>query len=320
MWLLAAGMATLLVAPHLVPRTYVEPLAGITMWWSALALRVAVTFGGVLVVLMYFPASGLFDLLTRWCLHAVLPFLTTHVGLSGHRLGDAAALVPALFVVISAGSALVGGWQAARSVHRWMRRNVLGPGPHGSLLVGDQEMIVAVAGMREPRVVISSGALAALDEAELNAGLQHEWGHVRRRHRLVTVSAALLLSASRILPGGGSAFRNLQFHLERDADRYAVRTTGDPLALASAICKVAAARATPIGDHALSRLDGSSTSDRLSLLLSGGLFRGRRIPSVIASALAVLTAVLTIALIVALPTVARAGAEGPGGEAAVVCA
>jgi len=50
----------------------------------------------------------------------------------------------------------------------------------------------------------------------------------------------VLAAIARVLPGTEAARGELHFHLERDADEYAVSRTSDPLALASAICKAAA--------------------------------------------------------------------------------
>lgn len=316
MWVLAGALGALLLAPHLLPRTQLSPLVGIGMWWSVLAFRLAIAVCVALVVLLYLPASQLFELLTRWCLH-VSPIIVTH--LSGHRLGDAASLVPALVLVLSVGSALLQSWRAGRSVRGWLRRSALGPGPQDSVIVDDPAVILAAAGMRERQVVVSAGALAGLDDAELAAGLQHEWGHVRRSHWLVTLSSSLLLSVSRFLPGGGSAFRNLQFHLERDADRYAVRSTGDPLALASAICKMAAARPMRPHGSATFALDGGYTTDRVRLLLDDSDdFGGRRMPRLLGSALAIGTAVLAVGLLAAAAAVAGDGVQMAHGVSTVV--
>jgi len=317
MWM-AALLVPLLLAAHLVPRTQLPPLVGIGLWWSILALRLAVAVCVALVVLFYLPASQLFDLLTRWCLHAVLPFLAAHFGLSGRRLGDAASLVPAVGLVVSVGSALVESWWVRREVRRWLWRSSLGPGPQDSVVVGDPRLIVSVAGMRDARVVVSAAALARLDAAELAAGLQHEWGHVRRFHWLVALSSSLLLSVSRFLPGGRRAYRNLQFHLERDADQYAVRSTGDRLALASAICKVAAGRSVPAHGGTSFGLHGTGTSDRLRLLLSDDDFRGRRMASLLGAVMTLGALALTIALLAAVPAVAEGGIQMAGGATAIV--
>lgn len=308
MWLAAGLFGSLLLVPYLLPKTQLVPLAGVAMWWSILALRAIIAVCIGVIALLYVPASGLFDLLTAWCMHAVVPFFATHLGLSGHQLGDAAVLVPALVLILSAGSALIGILKAAHAVARWLRCSALGAGPEGSVLVSEAGMILGAAGLRAPRVVVSHGALAELDDAELAAGLQHEWGHVRRGHRFVTVTSVLLLGVSRFLPGGKSAYRHLQFHLERDADQYAVQTTGDPLALASAICKVAAAGTVP-RNPAVAGLDGTGAPERLRILLDEPASPPRPATSFLAGAVCVAVVAVTLALALALPMVAHAGAE-----------
>jgi len=122
--------------------------------------------------------------------------------------------------------------------------------------------------------VESSGfALGVMDEEELEASLAHEVGHVRRRHRPLLFVASVLAALGRLLPGTRSAERELAFNLERDADEYAVRETGDPLALASAICKAAGTPAT----RTLTALGGRGrVSLRLDYLVCGGRERGSR--------------------------------------------
>ena len=93
-------------------------------------------------------------------------------------------------------------------------------------------------------MLVSAGALARLDDAELAAALSHERGHVARRHRWVLLYAETCRALARFLPGTARAARELAFHLERDADRWALRRHPDRLALASAICKSGAAPAT----------------------------------------------------------------------------
>ena len=57
--------------------------------------------------------------------------------------------------------------------------------------VADGELLVAAAGLRRPRVLVSAGALLALDDDELEASLEHERGHIARRHRYVLVVSEL---------------------------------------------------------------------------------------------------------------------------------
>ena len=77
-------------------------------------------------------------------------------------------------------------------------------------------------GCGRPRIVISAGALVALDDAELLASLDHERGHIALRHRYLLVAGELARAVARFLPGTRAAARELVFSLERDADRYAL--------------------------------------------------------------------------------------------------
>ena len=78
-------------------------------------------------------------------------------------------------------------------------------------------------------------------------------------------------------PGTARAVRQLRFHIERDADRSAVRERADRLALASAICKAATGATTRAG---MAALGGDGTAARVRELLQdvgvGGGPRGLR--------------------------------------------
>lgn len=304
-----AVIATLLLAPHALPQQRLAATSAIALWTGALLLRATLAVSLVVVAVLYLPATELFSLMTHWCLHAVIPFVATHLGFDGHSLGDAAILVPALVVAASFVSVAFGAWRGARAARRWLNTSSLGPGPGASVIVGGSEVVVAAAGLRAPRVVVSAGALVHLDDAELAAGLEHEWGHVRRRHRYVSLFAEILLALSRPLPGGRRAMTSLQFHLERDADDYAVRRTGDPLALASAICKAAATIAPSAATPAFASLAGSGVPERLRGLCCGDGGPTSRLDSSVARTLAALSLAATLAVIVAAPALAATGLE-----------
>lgn len=303
----AACVVAALAAPHLLSQTRLSAPEAIAMWLSALALRAAVVLSLVLIAVLYLPATELFALLTHWCVHAVIPVLATHLGFDGHRIGDAAVLVPALVIAVSALSVGFGVWRGARAAKRWLRRDSLGPGPSSSVIVGGSDVIVAAAGLRAPQVVVSAGALVELDDAELAAGLEHEWGHVTRRHRFIALAGQLMAGVSRLLPGGRRALDHLEFQLERDADEYAVRRTGDRLALASAICKAAATHSGP-RMPALASLGGSGVPERVRLLLREPT-GGRSTCSAVARTLSVGAALLALGLFAATPVLAVSGLE-----------
>jgi Zn-dependent protease with chaperone function len=256
----AALVLTAIAVPHVVSLERISPAAAATVWLCALALRALTVAGAALFVIVVLPATEVFSLVTHWCLEAVVPFVRGHLGLNGHRVGDAAVVLPGFLVAASLLSAGFGLVRAARRVRAFIQQAELGPGPHGTVMVGGEDVVVAVAGLHRPRVVVSTGALIALDDDELAAGLEHERGHIERRHRFVLVVAQFLRAIARPLPGTRSAMHELVHHLERDADGWAVARRHDPLALASAICKAATASfgappavATALGGGAAAR-------------------------------------------------------------------
>jgi hypothetical protein len=123
--------------------------------------------------------------------------------------------------------------------------------------------------------VVSAGALTSLDDGELYAGLDHERGHIDRRHRWVLVAAAVLRGLARPLPGTRAAAEELAFHLERDADRFALRRDNEPLDLATAICK--AAGGANLGVTAMA-LNGGGAARRVRQLLESSDATSRPMP------------------------------------------
>jgi hypothetical protein len=319
--LIFAGlMALTLIAPNAVSATDISPRRGVRLWTCVLTLRAVIACALALIAVFYLPATELFGLLTHWCLHAVLPFFAQHLGFDGHYLGDAAALVPSLVIsalLVSAGFGLLRATRATRSV---LRGNAIGSGPRRSTIIAGPEIVVAAAGVRDPRVVVSAGALLKLDEDELAAGLEHEWGHVANRHAQRLAFAQLCLAMSRFLPGGRAALRELRFQLEREADEYSVQRTGDALALAAAITKAAGAVPAARQSVPMPLLGGTErVADRIRLLL-GGAGRPSGGASAIVRGLTGLTAVLALILALSLPLlVVEAPAAGAAWHGAHDC-
>jgi Zn-dependent protease with chaperone function len=313
-WAAAAALGALLL-PHLWPRSWLSPINGMVLWSAILSLRASIAAVGILLLVLYVPSTEIFQQVTHWCFHAVLPGLAIHLGFSGHTLGDAALLVPALTLTISALYVVYGAWRAARLVAGWMRSSSLGAGPRRSVVVSDSDVLVAATGLRRPQVIVSTGALTKLDDDELVAGLEHEWGHIHRKHRFWALAGALLFAIARLLPGSRRAFEELHFHLERDADEYAVRKTGDPLALANAICKAAVPPASE--PAALMSLAGYVGRGRLGALVE------RRQPGAVVRVSGILLAVvpmaLALTLFVSIPTIASIGLNQAAGTVAHYC-
>ena len=302
--LIAAGIAL----PHLLRLSRSTPMAAVTLWTAALALRALLVIFIVLYVAFFVPGTEVFAELTHWCWHTVVPFLAAHLGLDGHYVGDAATILPGLLTMISLLSVTIGVARGTRAIGRLLARESLGPGPSDSVIVTGQDVMLAAAGLSHPQVVVSAGALLELDDEELAAGLDHERGHIARRHRFLLVFAELCRSIGRAVPGSRHAISELAFHLERDADRWALRQSNNPYALASAICKAAGTNETT---WARASLGGGRASARLGELIDADDVpptRGRWLLNATAATMVGLT--LLVAALV--PSSALAGSQQLG--------
>ena len=304
---LAIGVACAIGLPHVLQLQRARPWVAAAAWVAVLVLRAATATSFAFFALFVLPRTEYFEMIAHRCWHAIVPLLETHLGLNGHDVGEAAVLLPAFVLAASLVSALWALRRAARAVRRLVRREALEGGPEGSLIVGGEPVVVAAAGLRHPRVVVSAGALMVLDDAELAASLEHERGHIERRHRFVLVVAQLCGALARFLPGTRAAFAELAFHLERDADEYAVSRRHDPAALAGAICK--AAGAVDPGP-AFAGLGGSHVSKRVAALI--GQPRGRDGGGRTSAAIAVATAGIALVLALVVPAAAFGAASGTG--------
>ncbi|MBA3301094.1 MAG: M56 family metallopeptidase, partial [Thermoleophilaceae bacterium] len=259
--LVPAGIAI----PHLLPLHRIAPRVAATIWLAALALRALAAIGFVLFIFLYVPQTGLFYALAHDCWHDVLPLLSTHLGLSGHGLAHAATVLPGLALAASVTWFGFGVLRGALALGSYLRQRTLADGPLDSVLVADDRVLLALTRHGRPRVLVSRAALSELDPEELQAGVSHELGHLRRHHRPLLLAGSVFTALGRCLPGTRAAERELTFNLERDADEYALHQAHDPLTLASAICKTASP--VPAG---LAPLAGRGrTTVRLDYLLEG---------------------------------------------------
>ncbi len=304
--LLAAGVVVLfaIVLPHIVRLEGTPPGFAAAIWLSVLLLRALVALAAAVAVEMFIPVTGLAAPLESWRVGG-------SSALSGHDAADLVLATPAMALAASLCWAMLALWRAARRVQTLLRTSIVGPGPGESLVIADGAMLVAAAGLRRPKVLISAGALVAFDDEELLASLDHERGHIALRHRYLLVAGELARAVARFLPGTRSAARELLFSLERDADRYALERRHDPAALASAICKVAQGAAAP---PALA-LGGGVVVRRARLLLEAGTP-----PAHLGLiALAPVMVALVIASAIALPFAAHAGYHAKHQRTAQTC-
>ena len=296
-----------LVLPHALPLDRAAPALAATTWCAALALRALSVVYLVLYAALFLPTTELFAALTHWCWETIFPLLATHLGIDGSQVGGGAVVLPAVILAASVLSALWGLVRAARAVRAAVRRAVVGAGPPGSVVVGGPSVLLAATGVARPRILISAGALTLLDDDELAAGLAHEQGHIARRHRFVLLFAELCRGLARFLPGTRRAVEELRYHLERDADQWALARRHDPFALARAICKAAPhPRGCPPGILALG---GGKTTRRLDELLTASPLPGGRVLRSTVTFSAVLLTAVALSLVAALPVTAAAGVE-----------
>jgi len=308
-----------LAAPYALPLERVSPAAAGAVWLAVLALRALIVLGLALSALLLLPATHLFHRVTDWSGYEIIGSL--HLDLSGESIAHGAALGPAALLVLSLLVFAVTLARGAVTLQGELRRRALGRGPLGSVVIADKSLVVAVPGVGRARIILSAPVLAELDEDELETCLAHEAAHLRRRHRLFGLLAASLAVVARPIPGAGGAERGLRLSLERDADEYAVDRTGAPLALASAICKLAGAPATAFARGPLAfGLDGARAARaRLDGLMAGGRSRERagleRAAVILAVCLSLLVAGSAVALALWLAATTRPAAL----TAAVTC-
>ena len=102
-------------------------------------------------------------------------------------------------------------------------------------------------GLLRPRVYVSSGTLAALNDEELRAVLAHEVHHARQRDPLRIFLGRLIGDSLFFVPAARRLGERYAALAELAADRAAVRTTGDPAPLASALLSFEAADPAVVG-------------------------------------------------------------------------
>ena len=95
-----------------------------------------------------------------------------------------------------------------------------------------------------PRIVISSGTMRLLNQAQLAAVIEHERGHAHERHGLVMLPMTGLAQLFRWIPYARLAPRAVAGLLEMAADDHAARRHA-PSSLASALVALSTTTAPP---------------------------------------------------------------------------
>lgn len=180
------------------------------------------------------------------------------------------AAIPLAVTGLVAGRLLVSGHRVGTRLRALRRRHrvlvdLLAEDRDG-MHVLEHEAVTAycVPGLRS-RVVVSSGTLASLDEAELAAVLAHERAHLRARHDLVLEAFTVLQEAFPAVVTSRHALDEVHLLVEVLADRAARKRHG-ARALVAAFSALTAAGAAPVPDSALAA-HGTGLRARVDLLL-----------------------------------------------------
>jgi Zn-dependent protease with chaperone function len=159
----------------------------------------------------------------------------THGPPGGHEL--ALALLAALdaLVLWRLGPSL---WRQVRLQRRLYTLHVLGErqlAGHAVSVVRDARPVAFCRGLLRPALFVSDGALAALGERELDAVVQHEAHHARRRDPLRLLAAQTAEDAFGFLPPLRGLAQREAALADLAADRAAVAAIGSPAPLAGAM-------------------------------------------------------------------------------------
>ena len=187
--------------------------------------RANLVLGGFGVASAIFVIARLFE---TW---SVSSRLTHHVSIFGQRLSYPTANVEAIVIMLLAAvGAMVtvltlGGAVRELQASQRFQRRLAGQSPqplHGALLIADMQPRAFCAGLWRPRVYVSTGALAILDDAALEAVLAHERHHAHRHDPLRLAAGRVLARALFFLPGLGELVERQRALAELSADESAV--------------------------------------------------------------------------------------------------
>lgn len=269
--LLMNGVCIAVLGPFVLERATrrLSPVSGIFAWtatmgavlgsWTAAAVAAGVALRG-------------FD----GHLHSIISGCSAMVqSLLGATFGDAMQIglsgmvgVAALAVVVLLARLVFVLARARSRTHRHCRLvwlvGELRPGAPDALLLDTAERCVYCVAGRPSAIVITRGALEALDPRQLAAVLAHERAHLTERHHLliaVSRGAAAVLPHVRLFRTGADAIARL---VEMRADDVALRDHARPV-LAGALLALSGG-AQP-GAGALCAVSGAGVAERIERLL-----------------------------------------------------
>lgn len=233
-WLLRRAAPAFVRLPRLGIAAVV---GGVVVWIGALlAIGPALAWAGAGPALLPVGAAAV----CQRCLAAANPFSVVGAessvpGLILLALPVAAALALALAVARRMRQRTRRSRAAADALlHGAQRRTLHG---YDIAVVNAEHPFALTFPKRDGGIVLSSGALRVLDDAELVAVLAHEHAHLRQRHHLIAAVLDSTAASLRWVPLVAAAADAVPHYLEIAADAAARTTAGTP-ALVSALLKL----------------------------------------------------------------------------------
>jgi Zn-dependent protease with chaperone function len=173
-----------------------------------------------------------------------------------------------LLLAVGLGNGLIAWRRTAKAVHGWLRGASVASGDMGVSVLRIRPMspAMAVAGISEPRVLISGAAADMLSRPELKVALRHELAHVRRRDNLKKLLLRFIA-----FPGMGELEADWAEAIEMAADDAAVSSSAEALDLASALIKISRFSRSPLQTGLTTALvpnTGSALNARIERLVS----------------------------------------------------
>lgn len=260
-----AVLLALFVPPALRGRHFAErsPRLGIFAWQAAsVSVLVALVLAGMALAAPSSPFSTNLASILSACLMALERGYATP---GGTGVAMAGVVLSVAVAARSLGCLAIGLARSARerARHAEVLRLVARASGHRGAVVLDHATPAAYClPGRHRRVVVTSGALAALDEAQLDAVLAHERAHLAGRHHLVVGAATALRRAFPRVPLFVHSETEIARLVELTADDVAAVRHGR-LAVASAMVAVASGDAPSMAMAA----GGAAALERVHRLL-----------------------------------------------------
>jgi Zn-dependent protease with chaperone function len=240
------------------------PLLGILTYlaagWSVLA---AVALAGLTLAVHATALGGDLSLLIGACVRRLRTLYATPGGATVAELGlILAGAVGARTVLTAASHLRATGRQALQHAQTARLAGHLEPDLGAVVVEHPQPTAYCVAG-RCPTVIVTTGAMAALDSGQLGAVLAHERAHLAGRHHALKAAARIGRQVLPFLPLLRDAETQVARLAELHADDAAIRAA-DPRALATALVVLATpARPAPAPALAAAATDAVQRIHRL---------------------------------------------------------